>query len=139
MPLRTHVDEQPAMNLTSMIDVIMLLLIFFMVGTKFSEMERDIDLQVPRVASSPALSAAPSKRLVNVYLDGRITLDNRDVDLEELSAQLSAARRQYDDLAVLVRGDGRGPFQRVAEVLRACKDAGIADLAISVRLSEPEK
>jgi biopolymer transport protein ExbD len=52
---------------------------------------------------------------------------------------LAAARAQYSDLGVLVRGDGQGVFQRVAEVLNACKQAGIQELGITVRLVPPEK
>jgi biopolymer transport protein ExbD len=136
MPLKTHVDEQPAMNLTSMIDVVLLLLIFFMVGTKFTELERDISLRVPEVVDGAALTAAPAKRVVNVYLDGHITLDAEPVTLDELTDRLASARRQYSDLGVIVRGDGQGTFQRVAEVLNACKQAGVAELAISVRLTK---
>ena len=135
MPLKTHVDEQPALNLTSMIDVVFLLIIFFMVGTKFTELERKIGLQVPQVSDRGALTSAPEKKVVNIYRDGQITLDRQPISLEELTARLAAARGQYADLGVLVRGDGEGQFQRVAEVLNACKQAGIAELAISVRLA----
>ena len=135
MPLKTHADESPAMNLTSMIDVILLLLIFFMVSSEFSEMERDIDLKVPEVSNAGALTSGPSKRVVNVFSDGAITLDDESVSLADLTAKLAGAREQYADLGVVVRGDGAGPFQNVAEVLNACKEAGIAELAISVRLA----
>lgn len=136
MPLKTHRDEQPTLNMTPMIDVVFLLIIFFMVGTKFSELERKIGLQVPEVAKAGALTPAPKKRVVNVYRDGRIDLDRQAVTLEELTDQLTAARGQYRDLGVLIRGDGQGAFQRVAEVLAACKEAGVAELGISVRLAE---
>ena len=53
--------------------------------------------------------------------------------LDELTTRLAAARRQYSDLGVLVRGDARGEFQNVASVLAACKRAGIQDLGITVR------
>ncbi len=135
MPLKTHVEEPPVLNVTSMIDVVFLLLIFFMVSTKFTELERKIGLQVPQVADQAALTNAPAKKVVNVYRDGQITLDRQTVSLHELTGQLAAARGQYADLGVLVRGDGEGQFQRVAEVLNACKQAGVADLAISVRLT----
>jgi len=134
MPLKTHLDEQPTLNLTPMIDVVFLLIIFFMVGTKFTELERKIGLQVPEVADRGALTPAPEKRVVNVYRDGAVTLDRVPVELEELTAQLRAARDQYADLGVLIRGDGQGTFQRVAEVLNACRQAGVTELGISVRL-----
>ena len=135
MPLKVSHDEQPTLNLTSMIDVTFLLIIFFMVGTKFTELERKIGLKVPQVSDAGALTSAPEKKVVNVYKDGQITLDQQNVSIEELTARLNAARRQYQDLGVLVRGDGAGQFQRVAEVLNACKQAGIGELAISVRLN----
>ena len=60
MPLKTLVDDAPTLNLTPMIDVVFLLIIFFMVGTKFTELERTIALQVPQVSSAVPLSAAPT-------------------------------------------------------------------------------
>ena len=139
MPLKTHNDEQPSLNLTPMIDIVFLLIIFFMVGTKFAELERRIGLQVPEVADAGALTAAPEKRVVSVYQDGHVTLDRQVVTLVELTQQLTSAREQYEDLGVLVRGDASSQFQIVAEVLNACKQAGISELGISVRVVPPDR
>jgi biopolymer transport protein ExbD len=139
MPLRSQEDDMPTLNLTSMIDVLFLLIIFFVVGTKFIEAERQIELKVPRVAPNNALSAAPEKKVVNVYRDGQVTLDRNGVSLEELRGRLTAARAQYPALGVLVRGDGSVAFERVANVLSVCKQAGIADLAISVEIARADK
>ncbi|MHC4178401.1 MAG: ExbD/TolR family protein [Planctomycetota bacterium] len=139
MPLKTHLDEQPTLNLTPMIDIVFLLIIFFMVGTKFTELERKIGLRVPEVTDKGALTAAPERRIINVFRDGTVALDQVPVTLDELTGQLAAARSQYSDLGVLVRGDAQGEFQLVASVLNACKQAGIRDLGISVRLVRQEK
>jgi len=139
MPLKTHIDEQPTLNLTPMIDIVFLLIIFFMVGTKFTELERKIGLKVPEVVDRGALSTAPQRRIINVYRDGAITLDKAPVTLEQLTTQLADARSQYSDLGVLIRGDARGEFQLVASVLNACKQAGVRDLGISVRLVSPRE
>ncbi len=136
MPLKTQPDELPTLNLTPMIDIVFLLIIFFMVGTTFSQMDKQIELQVPEVSDRGALTAAPEKRVINVLRDGRITLDDQFVSLEQLEQQLGAARGQYAGLGVTVRGDSRAAFQPVAEVLNACKQAGISELAISVKLAQ---
>ncbi|MBN00950.1 MAG: biopolymer transporter ExbD [Planctomycetaceae bacterium] len=134
MPLKTHQDEQPTLNLTPMIDIVFLLIIFFMVGTKFAEIERTVQLEVPKVGDLGALSSAPEKRVINVYNDGSIVVDRRSITLEQLRAELKSATAQYPELGVVVRGDGAGPFQNVASVLTACRQAGIDDMGISVRL-----
>ena len=136
MPLKTHHDEQPSINMTPMIDIVFLLIIFFMVGTKFTELERKIALEVPQVNDVAALAPAPEKRVVNVYRDGRISLDEQFVTIDELKTRLSAAHSEYQDLGVIVRGDAQTPLQNVATVFGACRNAGIAELGISVRLAK---
>jgi len=138
MPLKTHFDEQPTINLTPMLDVVFNIIIFFMVATKFAEMERKIELQVPQVADVQALTPAPERRVINVYRDGRIALDRDFVSLDQLVARLSEARREYAGLGVMVRGDAEGPFQNVAGVLGACRQAGIQEMGVSVRLARKE-
>ncbi|MCP3691115.1 MAG: biopolymer transporter ExbD [Planctomycetaceae bacterium] len=133
MPLKTHMDEQPELNLTPMIDIVFLLIIFFMVGTKVSEMERKIALDVPRISNTEALSPAPRKRIVNILQDGRILLDEEEVTVDELVRRLQLQRQQDRQMGVIVRGDANGSFQNVASVLGACRQAGISDMGISVR------
>jgi biopolymer transport protein ExbD len=138
MPLKTHRDEAPTLNLTSMVDVLFCLILFFMAASKFTELERKIGLQVPEVSDQGALTSAPEKKTINIYRDGVIEMDRQVVpDLRTLVALLTEARRQYADTGVLVRGDAEGRLQRLAEVLNACKQAGISELGISVKLSNP--
>ncbi len=135
MPLKTNFDEQPSMNLTPMIDIVFLLIIFFMVGTRFVEMERNIAVQVPAVRDVQTLSPPPERRVINVYRDGQISLDRQPVTLDQLTSELTIGRQQYAELGVIVRGDAEGTFQNVASVLNACRQAGIAEMGISVRMA----
>lgn len=135
MPLKTQQDEQPTLNLTPMIDVVFLLIIFFMVATSFAELEHDIELELPEVASASAMTSAPKQRVVTVQADGEVALDGEAVSLVELTQRLNAARSQYPELSVVIRGDAACPFQHVAASLAACKDAKISELGITVRLA----
>ena len=139
MPLKTHHDDMPLINLTPMLDIVFNLIIFFMVGARFTDMESSIDLKVPEVSTNAALTAAPEKQVINVFRDGRIVLDKQEVSLTELTSQLAGARQQYSELGVVVRGDAEGAFQNVASVLTACRQAGISDMGISVRLDTKER
>lgn len=136
MPLKIQRDDESSINLTPMIDIVFLLIIFFMVGTKFSELnesERDIAIQVPTVANAQALTSAPRKRVINVHQDGRIVLDRQTVTLKQLQEELATARQQYKKIGVVIRGDESSQYGRVAKVIATCKKADISDLNISVR------
>ena len=118
-----------------MIDVVFLLIIFFMVATKFSELERNIELTLPEVAAPVALTAPPRDRVVNVFADGRLALDDERLSLADLTVRLTEARREYPNIGVVIRGDANCPFQHVASALGACQQADIPQLAVSVRLA----
>ncbi len=135
MHLKTQPDEIPTLNLTSMIDVLFLLIIFFMVATRFEDAERDIAVKVPRVNAQAAAAPAPPRKVIDVHRDGHIAFDHRTVSPDELLAALRAAKQARADLGVVVRGDGDGAFQNVATVLSACRRAGISDLGISVSVT----
>ena len=139
MPLKTQQDDQPTLNLTPMIDVVFLLIIFFMVATKFSEMERDIELELPEVAAAKALTSAPKQRVVSVRDDGQVALDREEVSLAELTQRLAVAVREYPELSVAIRGDGACAFQYVARALAACKEANVSELGITVKLAEGQR
>jgi biopolymer transport protein ExbD len=138
MPLKTLQDEQPSMNLTSMIDVLFLLIIFFMVGTRFSDMEGNLDVQLPRVAEGGQPSQTPKAHVVSVRRDGSLLLDQREIALRELASQLQRMERETPGLSVVIRGDGEGSFQHVADALAACKKAGVQRLDVAVKVARQE-
>ena len=116
--------------------VLFLLLIFFMVTTTFGEWESNMAVKVPQVKQAGTLAPGPEKRVVSVFRDGRIALDRDFVTLQELTQRLAAVRQQYSGLSIVVRGDADGAFQNVASALSACREAGISDMGISVRLTQ---
>jgi biopolymer transport protein ExbD len=139
MPLKIHHhDELPALNLTSMIDVLFLLIIFFMVATKFDEMERNIDVAVPQVTDAGDTTPPKQPRIVSVFADGHFDLDGATVSASELTSRLAAARTPLTEPTVVIHGDAKCPFQSVADALSACKQAGISELGITVRLAGTE-
>ncbi len=133
MPLKTHWEEQPSLNLTPMIDIVFLLIIFFMVGTKFTELEQKIPVSVPQVKQTGTLTEAPQRRVINVHRDGSISLDGEAMDQPGLYDRLNGAVKEYRDLGVIVRGDAEANYQEVAEVVATCHALEILDIYMSVK------
>jgi hypothetical protein len=104
MPLKLQQDEQLQLNLTPMIDVLFLLIIFFMVATTFGDLERNMELQVPEVADAGD-SVEPARPLViNVFADGTLDLD----DAARRSAEPHRSADRGDSWRRRVRVSARG-------------------------------
>jgi len=124
--------------MTPMVDIVFNLLIFFMVSTQFVDLEKKVDLSVPEVGSAAGgLSEIQRSKTINVFRDGTITLDSQSVTVNELRNLLATAHRQYEGLQVTIRGDGAAPYQCVAGVMTACRQAGIAEMGIAVAPGDP--
>lgn len=135
MPLKLQHDEMPTLNLTSMIDVLFLLIIFFMVATKFDEMERNIQVAVPEVAQAGEGVSPKLPLVVSVLPDGHLELDGASVTGAELTSRLAAARTPLTEPTVVIHGDAKCPFQYVADALGACRQAGVSELGITVHIA----
>ena len=138
MPLKTEPIEEPAINLTPMIDVVYLLIIFFMVGAQFTEMERQLDVQLPTAAGIEPLTARPDPITISITESGEIDVRERSYDLVELEAFLRLAKENYPDQAVLVRGAAQGPYQNVIDVLAVCRRVDIQTVNLAYRPQDVE-
>jgi len=133
MPLvRLSAEESPAPNLAPMIDVILVLTIFFMCATRFSGDERKFDLDLPQAESAAAVEAG-RPRIVEVAAGGGLRLEGEEVSASDLVVRLAAADGQPADAPVLIRGERAVSHGRMTEIYDACRAAGVRRVAISVR------
>ncbi len=133
MAIRRERAEDATINLTPMIDVVFLLVIFFMVGSKFSESESRMNVNVPSVGELRSIARVPDERIVVVTNDGQITLDDVPLSIDQLSESLRNQHASYPALKVAVRGDGASSFQQVAEVLHAVRSSGVEQVGLSAK------
>jgi biopolymer transport protein ExbD len=132
MPLKLNQEELPTINLTSMIDVVFLLLIFFMVGTRFSDTESSISVNLPRINSNSLGSTVASTKIVNILGDGGIEIDSRRVGIGEVAGVIGSAIRNNPQTTVVVRADARIPMQRSVEVMSAVQLSGAQRISIAL-------
>src|SRR5690606_8020826 len=125
--------DQVHLNLTPMIDVLFTLILFFMVASEFSEVEHELEVDLPQVSEAGATAVEKRPRMILVHADGQISLDHKTVPLTELNSQLRMALASVPDLQVTIQGDKLCPFQHVAAVMAVCREAGVSELGISVQ------
>jgi len=129
---RQQQDDDLRLELTSMTDIVFLLLIFFMVSTTFVDLNRQLDIQLP---DTPAAEQAPETRRYVVELSAQNTLrlDGAEIPLSELTSRLQQGAVGARRRAVEIRADKRLPYGRVIDVLGRVRQANIQDIAVAVR------
>jgi biopolymer transport protein ExbD len=131
MPLKTEPLEEPQLILTPVIDIMFLLLIFFMVGSEFTDDERRSDIKLPSASETLSVTSLPDPATVNVTANGEIYLEGDAIGLPDLERRLAEMRQNYPGQAVLIRGDGSAAYQQVIDVLAAVKRAGVAGVSLA--------
>ena len=123
--------EDAGINLTPMIDVVFLLVIFFMVSAEVRPPESQIDIRLPKSGMATAVSRTPDPITVAIAADGTVTVDRRTMSTAELTQTLSAAATQYPDLRVAVRGEATMNHQLFVQTLDAVRMAGVTNIGIA--------
>jgi biopolymer transport protein ExbD len=134
MPLKLEPAEEPSLNLTPMIDVVLQLVIFFLVSTEFAtdaNKERQYEIDLPQVTDARPLTNLPDELVVNISRDGAMSLGREPRTIEQLEADLADAAARFAEQSVLIRGAYDGPYQHVMTVLNACHRAGITNVQLA--------
>jgi biopolymer transport protein ExbD len=126
-------EHEPAtLQVAPMVDIVMLLICFFMLATTLVQGQKDPAVLLPLMKSPLAASERRAEMTINLRADGVITIDGQPVALESLEGLLSGearlARDESRPLRVVVRADRRQRFAALDDVLSACRRAGLAQV-----------
>lgn len=135
-------NRQPppiAIQLAPMIDILLLLLSFFIISYQFSQSETELDVSVPTAQEGADPERVRGEIIINVLPDGTIKVEGKEVDRKELLKNLSEIARQYKNQPVRIRGDSQLHWQRMVEVIDTCREAGIWNISFATQRPEPVK
>jgi biopolymer transport protein ExbD len=128
-------DVEAGFSLDSMLDIVFLLLIYFMVTAAFIKEEADISLSLPSRLQQAEPLDMPEEQIIDILADGRVLLNGQPydhpaaADLPQLTATLTRFRLAASDAQVpafiIVQAEDAARHQRVIDVLNACAVAGI--------------
>lgn len=118
-------NSQVAIELTPIIDMVFLLLVFFLVATTFAQEERETQIALPVSKSSGPISAMLRALVVNIDTEGGIIVGGRQVEPAALRTIVEEAVAANPELKVTLRGDRATAYENVVRVLDICKSSGI--------------
>ena len=123
-----------SLSLTPLIDVVFLLLIFFLVATKFAEEERELELPLPEASEARPLTSKPHEMFINIDAQGRYFVTGKFLNSEELYQALRVAWVNNPDRAsVIIRADKSCRWEPIVAALNCCQKAKIRDYRIDTR------
>ncbi len=120
-------QDGASIELTPLVDMVFLLLIFFLVATTFQQTEREMQIALPEASSAGPISAALRELIVNVDEHGEIIVSGTHMSPEDLATLVEEAVAANPDQKVTVRGDRRTSYENVVTVLDICKGSGIQE------------
>ncbi len=128
-------DEITGINVTPLVDVMLVLLIIFMVTTSYI-VNRSIEVKLPQADTAASLD--PKTKNLGFVLDekSQLYLDGKPIQLSEIAALIQAARAKLQEtsteLQALISADVKTPHGKVVELIDEVRKNGINDFALSV-------
>lgn len=133
MNLRSRNHEEPELNLISLVDVVLLLLIFFMVSTTFVDESR-IELQLPQASRAPAVEQRKDPLEVSITASGEYRVNGQaliNTSPATLSAAVSKVAGEARDIPVTIRADAKATHQSVVTAMDVLGRLGFRSVSIA--------
>ena len=122
-----------SLSITPLIDVVFLLLIFFLVSSRFSEAERELDLNLPSVTQALPAMAQPHELVVNIDQEGRYYIDGAFRQLEQVEQILQRAKTNNPlTQTVVIRADKTTQCEPMLVAIGLCKKVGINEYTATI-------
>ena len=114
-----------------MIDILLVVLVFFIVTWNFALTENELDVRVPSASKANEPQPYVGQVVINIRADGTIVVNRQPKTPAELLAQLKKLAQLYPDQAAIVRGDENVNYKHIVEVLDICRQADIWNVAFA--------
>ena len=129
--IRKSRSRAPQLALTSMLDVIFLLLCFFVTASVFSQWENEIAIKLPTAATSEEPDRLPGEIVLNLAKDGTVTVNGQKWTLDDVTARLKKVAAFYPGQPVIVRADKEARYETLVGLIDACRAADVWNFSLA--------
>jgi biopolymer transport protein ExbD len=126
-----HKKALPSFQMTAMMDVIFLLLCFFITTSVFSQWEYEIDITLPSAQSGKVPDRLPGEIIINIAKDGRIAINQQDMTLDALKTRLDRLSKYFPGQPVVLRADKETRYDDLIKVIDTCRKADIWNFSMA--------
>ena len=125
-------------QIAPMVDVLLVLLCFFILTWNFARKEMELSVKVPTAENGEEPVLDVNQTVLNLKADGSMVMNTRPITYEALGVKMAELAHINPDYAIILRGDENVPYKYVARVLGVCNGAGIWNVALPVNNPQPD-
>ena len=137
--VRKNRSKAPQLALTSMLDVIFLLLCFFVTVSVFSQWESEISIKLPSASTAEEPDRLPGEIIVNLDKDGKVMVNGTALSLNDLRGRLAKVAKFYPAQAVIIRADREVRYEQLVEIIDTCREASVWNFSFATHGQGEEK
>ena len=125
-------EDNYEIPMTSLIDIVFLLLIFFLVATNFNRRETDHTVTLPYSESGVKAAQVPNRLVINIREEGTLIVNGKVTTEDELRRQVRDFAAVHPGRAAVIRADARVAYRSVMKVFGICRGGGIQNVDLPV-------
>jgi len=132
-------SRAPAVQMASLMDIVFLLLCFFVTSSVFSQWETEVEITIPTAKSATIPGRMPGEIILNLNAQGEVSVNGQVLSLGDVTARLSRivetfAKEQL--VPVVLRADKACPYEKLMALIDACREAGVWDFKLATQDEE---
>ncbi len=132
MKFSSEKPQLPSFQITPMLDVVFLLLCFFVTTSVYSQWESEVNIKLPTAKKAEAPQRLPGEVIVNLTADGKVIINRRELTFEELGRKCALLAR--DGHKLILRADKDVRYEYVMKVLDICKQCGLWNISFATEM-----
>ncbi len=136
MNFRRKSPELPAFQFTAMMDVVFLLLCFFITTSVFSQWEMEVDVTLPTAQSAKMPNRLPGEVILNLSRDGRISVNQQTLTREDLADRLKRLAQFFPGQSVVIRADKQTAYEQLIGIIDLCRLSDIWNISFATAADE---
>ena len=124
-------SRAPAVQMASLMDIVFLLLCFFVTSSVFSQWETEVAITLPTTKSATIPGRMPGEIILNLNADGKVSVNGHALSLEEVTKRLTRIAENFPGQPVVIRADKTCSYETLMSLIDACRTANVWNFSLA--------
>ena len=133
---RRNRSHAPAVQMASLMDVVFLLLCFFVTSSVFSQWETEVAIALPTAKSATVPGRMPGEIILNLDSKGNVSVNGQSLTLPEVTERLARIAKLYPGQSVVIRADKTAAYEKLMGLIDACRAADVWNFSLATQDDE---